>query len=252
MRMDLRTLLVALVALGAIAGAQGRMEPNSFLRKPAPNSSALMKQVATDKVVMDRYMRHFSMTETEVANYFSTLRLGSLPAEGVYSVYNVPKSGELRARYFRLRKGTKVWVDLKGEPVLKESCGNPMTKGPNRRHDEEVTLHDADRPIRPSVAEEDQVFVKNTLLEPDIPMLLPDTPVVAEPPPIVTTTGEAPNVFSSAPRFPKILVLIPPILAGTIRPRRNSPPPVPEPASVLVLAVGAAGVIARGVRSRRR
>lgn len=248
----MKVLLVVLVAFGVLAAAHGRMEPNSFLRQPAPTAPALMKQISTDAVVMDRYMRHFSMTESEVKNYFSTLRLDTLKAEGVYSVYNVPKSGELRARYFRLRKGTKVWVDITGEPVLKESCGNPMTKGPNRRKDEEVTLHDAEKPIRPSVAEEDQVFVKNTLLEPEIPMLLPDTPVVAEPPPIVTTTAEAPNVFAPSPQIPKILVLIPPILAGTIRPKRNSPPPVPEPASVLVLAVGAAGVIARGVRGRRR
>lgn len=251
MRKDLRLLLVALVALGALAAAHARMEPNSFLRKPAPTRTALMKQIATDPVVMDRYMRHFSMTEAEVTNYFSTLRLGGLPTEGVYSVYNVPKSGELRARYFRLRKGTKVWMDLRGEPILKESCGNPMTKGPNRRHDEEVTLHDAESPVKATVAEDDQILVKNTLLEPQVPMLLPDTPVVAEPPPIVTTVAEAPNVFASSPQIPKIIALLPPILAGTIRPRRNSPPPVPEPASMLVLAVGAAGIVARSLRSRR-
>lgn len=74
-------------------------------------------------------MRHFGMTKTEVVDMLSTLRLGRLASDGVFTVYNVPKWEEVRSKALFFKKGTLVWYDKDGRPVLKASCGNPMVRG---------------------------------------------------------------------------------------------------------------------------
>lgn len=244
------SIIVGLLVLSL--GAQARTERNSFLNKPAPTQKALLDQVRHDKVVADRFMRHFSMTQNEVLDFFSTLRVTPLPAEGVYAVYNVPDSGVLRARYFRLRKGTKVWVDLANKPVLKESCGNPMTLGPNARADQDpVTLIDITADPKATVEQEDEVLIKYEPLQPSIPKLELEQPIVVTtvPPDVVTEAG-MPEVFSSKATIPPFLALVPPVLAGLVPPPRHSPPPVPEPASILALATGVLGLAARRLKRK--
>lgn len=251
MRKDwMKAVLVAGALLACVAG-WSRTETNSFLEAPAPSYGVLLKQVKTNKVVMDRYMRHFSMTREEVVNYFTTLRLSTLPKEGVYAVYNVPDSGVLRARFFRLRKGTKVWVDLANTPILKESCGNPMSRGPRRQVDNDVTVYDMESAMRTTVEEGDEVFIAHKPLEPIVPALDPVEPVVVTEVPDVTTASRAPMTIDRKDRIPPFLVLLPPLLIHLIPPRRNSPPPVPEPGSLIALSVGVGGIIARRTRKRR-
>jgi hypothetical protein len=129
-----RVLLSFVFAIGVFSAAFAqKMEPNSYFIRPARNHDSLMNQIRNERVVMDRYMRHFAMTRDEVIAYFRTLTLARLQQEAVYPVFNVPaESGVMTKRYLRLRRGTLVWVDLVGVPILKESCGNPLTLGPKR------------------------------------------------------------------------------------------------------------------------
>jgi hypothetical protein len=243
---------LAVIAVGIAVGAHAETERHSFLETPAPTRNALISEVRSNSIVMDRYMRHFSMTRTEVVNYFSLLHLGKLPKEGVYAVYNVPKDGSLHMRYIRLKKGTKVWMDVGNAPILKESCGNPLTRGPNRRADEEAKLWDAEADLKETIDDTDQLIAKTKPFEPPVP-LIDQTPTVPTETPQVVTTGEPPMTFTSRKGIPPFIVLIPPILIHLIPPpRHNSPPPVPEPASFLALAIGAGGILARSVRRRER
>ncbi|MBS1708570.1 MAG: hypothetical protein JSS65_07595, partial [Armatimonadetes bacterium] len=110
----------------------GRAEPNAFLNKSVKNHRELMRQVQSDATVMDRYERHFGMSRKEVVDMMSGLTLSETKEDAVFLVYNVPESGELRARSIFYRRGTKIWVDGSGQPVLKASCGNPLVRGTDK------------------------------------------------------------------------------------------------------------------------
>ncbi len=112
------TAFICVVAVALSASATAQTEPNSFLMKPAPTHAALMQQIKSDEVVMNRFMRHFGMTREEVIEYFSGLKLSTIKESGPYLVYNTPETGEIRARVLYYKKGTKVWVDSTGNYIL--------------------------------------------------------------------------------------------------------------------------------------
>ena len=107
-------------------------EPNSFLVTSAKSHDRLMSEVKSNPMVMNRFMRHFGKSHDEVVDMFNGLHASELKEDGVYLVYNVPDSGELRARSIYYKRGTPVWVDSMGNLVLKMSCGNPMMRGSDR------------------------------------------------------------------------------------------------------------------------
>jgi len=78
---------------------------------------------------MSRYMRHFGKTRAEMLEYLKTLKPGTLPADGVYLVYNSQEWEELQAKVMFFKKGMPVWTDPNGTVILKMSCGNPMVRG---------------------------------------------------------------------------------------------------------------------------
>ncbi len=151
MKLVKTSILAAVVMLSSLAFA--RTEPNSFLNTNVSNHAQLMAQVQKDPVVMQRFMRHFGMTRQQVIEYFQTLKMDTLSEDGVYLVYNVPESEEIRARAIFYKKGTKVWVDQEGTLVLKASCGNPMLRGTDSRPVALSTPLDAKAsPVRPMAA----------------------------------------------------------------------------------------------------
>lgn len=130
MLMNTRLLSTVVAAVTLASFAVARAEENAFLDAPARTHAQLMNQVRSNDKVMSRFMRHFGMTRNEVIQYFTTLRLSTLQEDTVFTVYNVPEGTEtIRARTLMYKKGTKVWVDANGTPILKESCGNPLLRG---------------------------------------------------------------------------------------------------------------------------
>lgn len=232
----------------------GRAEPNAFLNKPVHNHRELMSQVTKDEAVMDRYERHFGMTRQQVIDMMSGLKLSATGEDGVFLVYNVPESGELRARSIFYKKGTKIWVDKSGQPVLKASCGNPLLRG-------------SDKPDQPVLAEMDPgdenvrditgVEKPGETIPSDLVALTAPTDLEAAPavlegfvepgvPGIIAPPALVPSGFNPGVLIPAISILVP---IGDGGGHRNGPDSVPEPATMVILG-GAAALAAR--RARRK
>jgi hypothetical protein len=238
MQMNIAKMVTIAAAILVVGMAHARTEPNSFLNRPATTHAALLKQVQTDDVVMGRFMRHFGMTREEVVSYFSTLRLDTLKEDGVYLVYNVPESEEIRARAIFYKAGTKVWVDAEDRIVLKESCGNPMVRGSDSR---EVALN---APVSAEVS----------------PVKTSDMVPVGTPTDAVATALPV-DVESSALNFPaatpgsiaslastsgfNAAYLLPAVAAIPFVVSTESNDPVPEPATMTLLGLAAAGFAAK-------
>jgi hypothetical protein len=118
--------LIGLISSSVLAVA--RPEPNAFLNKPAHSKEALIEQVRTDPDVLTRYRRHFGLPKDELTRQFNTLRLVKLSEKQQFVVYNADKKNNIRSKVFSLPKGALVYVDERGVPVLKKSCGNALSK----------------------------------------------------------------------------------------------------------------------------
>ncbi|MEJ5170045.1 MAG: DUF6777 domain-containing protein [Fimbriimonadales bacterium] len=115
-----------LVGFLAAALALGRPEPNAFLNRPARTVGQLVRQVRSDPEVRDRFQRHYHLTFRELTEFLSGLRVARLERDGLYPVFNCRPDGVIRYRLLRLRRGTLVFADRHGRPVLKLLCGNPI------------------------------------------------------------------------------------------------------------------------------
>ncbi len=245
MTLTKKTVLVGIVGLALASSAVARTEPNSFLNRPANSHPELMKQLSEDEQVMDRFMRHFGMTRQEVLAMASNLQMARLPQDSVYLVYNVSPQEEIRARVMFYKKGTLVWVDPMGRPVLKVSCANPMMRGTD----------DGSNPLTTTIAPTSTEVVRplsgelgeTIIMTNEADVVLPGVPE-ASPMEFMSMAPEAPGLVRSSSSF-GFLSLIP--LAGGIilsRNNRGGENPVPEPTTMIVMG----GALAAAAMRRRR
>lgn len=205
---------------------------NSYLEKRVDSTDELVQQLRSNPEVMDRYRRHFAMTDAEVITYLSTLRVSKLDKDGIYTVYGVPKTtGDFHAHLRMLKKGEPVFVEDDGTPVLQVVCGNPLILGPKKPVVPNPIVANAG-PVEPA---------KEVMVEaPPAPSTNAVTPVVpgdAQPiAPVFPPSRPSPSVV------PMLLGL-----AGAIGffPHSSSPPPVPEPMTMLVMGSGLAYLASR-------
>ncbi len=250
--------LVAAVMTVAACSASARPEPNAFLNKRVASHAQLCQQVRNDKIVMDRYMRHFGMTRGEVLAMVKGLHKSQLREAGVYQVYNVPDSGEVRTRAFMLKKGTPVWADKAGTPVLKWSCGNPMKAGSDVQANQllplamdptaTVELRALDLPLQTDL-------VAMIAAEPSEPPL-PESSggeIVADEPGETPTEGPTTVGSSGAMLVAPLGLLSSGSLLMVRLTERDGPPPrpVPEPATLVATGFGVALLAARKWSTRR-
>lgn len=252
-------VLLAVLLLASLGAAQTRPERNSFLNKRITTKAQLMSQVRNDPLVADRFMRHFGMTREELITYMDSLRLGRLRRSGTYSVYSVPEGGMLKVHDEKLKQGEPVFEDESGNPILLVKCGNPLTMGPAQPlSDNEIaplitqtpTLALRELPqVEFSPTEE---LVALNALPPGVPVLPELPPTTAIIPPTTTEPTSRPEIISRPGFNPLPLLALGGLLAfGGGGGGGGGMPPVPEPASVLVVGFGVAALISRRFRSAR-
>ena len=215
------------------------MEHNAFLDKPVFTTDDLVRQVGSDPMVLARYVRHFMMDKGKLRRYFKTLELHPLKETRRYLVYNVSPSLSVGKKMLYMRKGTLVFTDHKGKPILKRSCGNPMVASlpaigstasrfaPAKRQDAEVKLGDD---AVTTMAESPDTMVTTSIQPSEFVEPEPGAPPAPPIPP-------APPTFFTPPPFSPWPFL--PIVPLRLHPPSN--PPVPEPISILAFGAGLGG-----------
>lgn len=244
--MLIKGVIALLVCMLSVSLMAQRMPPNPFINKPVNTTQQLVDHVASDPVVLDRFMRHFQMTKEEVLDMLKTLRPGKLDKDGEYMVFNTQtKTGEIRGKKRHLKKGHLVWVDRSGTPILEFDCANPLVPG---REPEPVVAAITGAPagVKPvqlefeTLAEEVFVFKVN---EPMIPAAPPIEFV--ETPPLtgtVTDVGESPAPFLAPLAF---------LPTGLLALSGSGGGVIPEPATIITLGTGLTLIAAR-IRNRKK
>ncbi len=239
-----RGIICAFVSLAVTACLAQDAGPHPFIPKPARTPDALAKQIQANPVYMDRFVRHFQMAPGEVSQMVRSLRLIKLERDTEVEIFNVPsQTGVIRSKKLLLKRGTEVWADSSGTPVLKASCANPLTR-----------TDEAQEPmVRPQLSQpvgsKELELPKGGIVEPVMAIhpIEPMEPIAPNvefeiPPTIteVTTTGRDGAPFAGA------LLFLPTALIGF----GGGGTPIPEPATIAALSAGL-GLLALRRRKRK-
>lgn len=122
---------IAFLAGGTVGQAQRRGEPSgpdAFLAFQVESTDELVAVLKTNPTLRKRYAKHFGVSEAEVVDFIKrSLVPYRLPADRQVNTYGVTKTGRIYPVRTRLKKGTRVWANRSGVPILKWLCANPLT-----------------------------------------------------------------------------------------------------------------------------
>lgn len=236
---SMKTICALTLAVVAVA-VQAAVPTGAFIRKPVKSVAALVAHVKTDPVVMERMVRHFRMTPPQIAGYFSSLHLAKLANDEVYLIFNVHGDNVIRGRYFKVKKGTMVFADGSGRPILKKECGNPMVLRLPPIVAESPTTNPAGprEVVMGDVSSSEEVAV----MEPGV-MPVPPAPPVAPPVRAQVTGGFIAGNSGGFGFLPLFLGLGG--LGLLIKKEDHDCPPVPEPATMVIMAAGVGTLVAK-------
>ena len=254
----MKRLSITILILGLATFSLARPELNAFIIKPVYSVPELMAQLKSDKAVLDRYMRHFSMSKAEVIEYIRSLHVGKIQKTGTYAIFSIPAGGQVKSHLSIFKKGTPAFVDKRGNPILRLKCGNPFVKGPAKAYalrggapiSEES--QDFKNTFVPDSAVPTAVIPETTLLA-SVPTLTPEEELVTNTPAQTLKTVESPqpqNIetqtfsVSSGPSLGAIGALGALGALGAIsgNPSGGGPAPVPEPVTVIPVLIGLASL----------
>lgn len=253
------TLLIApgvlLPALARADAPDGRPVRNSFVDHRVRSAQELLAHVRADRVVADRYMRHFAMDWATMLRYLGGLHAGRLAKAGTFTIYSVPKGGWLKMHVGRLPKGEPMFLDRAGHPILVVRCGNPVTLGPRpgRRANDDLGLSEPEgergMPLADSLLSEPMALLPEPLEV--VPTATAVTVALAMGPVTSIPTVGASGLGSGYDVLGGLSLL--PFFGSNGHSERpdvpRSTPPVPEPGALAALAGGLAS-LAQGRRKR--
>jgi hypothetical protein len=228
-------------AAGALNIGYGQPPTNSFCRLTPHSTQQLINQCRTNPEVMDRYTRHFAMTESELIAYFSTLTLGELQQDTEFTVYGVPRNGKLHFHRWVLKKGEKVFFDPSGHAILQMRCGNPLTLGPRNP----IALSETPEPVyanadlaslQPIGGESEATPAEITPAAPETPDAIA-APAPAPAPAVVSHGNSCGGVFAA--------VIVVGGAAACVDHHHHHNPSVPEPASMTGIIIGLGAFVAK-------
>ncbi len=122
-------LVVSLLVVSALSvgAATSRMPYGSFLTRPITDVNDFAELLRRDRVVGQRFARHFGMSAGALADYIEKHgRIKGLSNSHYYLEYFIDKRGQVHKHHKWLRPKHKV-LFVNGTPVLDVQCGNPMT-----------------------------------------------------------------------------------------------------------------------------
>lgn len=241
MRALAKTTFILGILVGTIGFSSAAVPTGAFIRRPVKNIEDLVAHAKSDPIVMDRFVRHFRLRPDQVVTYFRSLHMAKLAKDGVYLVYNVRPDNVIRGRHFNLKKGTVVFADAGGRPILKKECANPMWMG--------LPPIVSDSPVAPAVNPRSTEVLDIASTE-DLVTMEPTVMPVSAPPmvagPIVPPVARGISVASGGG-----LGFLPFFLIGggaasfLIKKEDRDIPPIPEPATIIIAGSGFAAVVAR-------
>jgi hypothetical protein len=238
----MKGFLAFLMLVVTVVGAQARPDLNAFLNKRAPNLRELISQVKADRIVMDRYCRHYQMTPDQVIAHLKKLRPGMITKPEMYSVYSVPAGGAIKCHFEVLKRGTPVYLGEDGKPELVALCGNPL-RAPVLKAD---ILPD----VVGSQEEEKDVDVMPIyvaqMAEPDVQAPLIET-FVETPQDEIATAGDSAIPLAS---FNAASLLFP-VSLFAVTTDHSTTSTTPSPAAAIPFVLGAALMARRRIKSRR-
>ena len=209
--------------------------PGAYFTRPVSGVNDLCKLMQEDPKVAARFSKHFGMSTGDLCVYFKeNLSLAKLPKNGRHTEYFIDVHGRMVSHIKYLNAGLPVLVTASGTPVIDMRCGNPMMK----RLPKPVAK--AAPKIEVKVAQQTQELLPVVVPEP-IPIVTPPPPVE----PVTQVLAQAPQEFSFAPAaIASGVAALLPLLGGGAVSGHNTPTPVPEPSSMLVLLSGITGLAA--------
>lgn len=257
-------LCVLALACPLIAqAAPSAAPPGSFIERSVSNPEDLARQIETDKLVGQRFARHFGMSVKDLADYVrKNLRVSQLKSTGKFTTYYMSRGERVRVHTKTFKAGRKVFVGPDGKPVLDAVCGNPLVKGLPKI---EVKVEPEQAVVPPTPVQPEPVKPE----PPPVVAQLPTTPPTVEPPvqdvppmaqdlnvpdPQVEVLNLPPVEFSSAASLLSsgiIPGLLTAAAASVVLDNGGGNPPVPEPTGLLVLG-SSFSMLAAGFGVRRR
>ena len=231
--------MLLLFCIPAADAARISMPPGSFITRPVKDVEDLCLLIEGDKLVAARFSKHFGMSPAALTKYFRDNLKPSVSHAGKYVEFYIGKNGLIRVHSKTLKAGERILVAFNNQPIVHMKCGNPFTK----------------------VLPKPVIKVKSAVQS------LPPPPVCTESP--LSPPELAPVIGQVEPLEPVVLVLAQPPLelvssrsaswilpavvgGGALAGGNSSDEPIPEPAGLLALGIGIAGLALSGYRRMRR
>ena len=258
-------LVVTVLVIAAVATAHSaKMPKGAFLKYPVSTVEQLSQQVIDDAIVATRYAKHYATPRNAVVDYFQrNLRIARLTKDYETTVYHISERTNIVSGKKVLPKGSYVFVTINGTPMLEGSTGNPLGNylpiALNNTNTTSVTGSTfGTGELSPSTSMNDGVVTKVLSAQP-----LGLEAITTEPAydlvTYIPTSSTADTILGSTNLksliVPAAAVIGGAALASSGGDDKNTSSPtsveVPEPASIMALALGASGIVLPRIRRRR-